>query len=437
MGAGMKKAVKHIIIFSLVVMLASITCVTKKNKAYERWGITKPTVQAESQLAKAYDLLYNLKFEDAETEYEKITQAYPKSAEAHLGLSVALRYLNDRTQALKECKKALEFDPNAVGAQLNFANLILPIYGMATEPAMTDAERNALSAEYCQKALKSDHPFSAYAHITLFTIYLEAYQDLKRANQELTSLGQKKYFPKMLEDFAYNMLVTVEPDAILFTNGDNDTYPLLTLQAFAGIRKDVRVINLSLLNIPKAAELFRDSWQVPISLTNQEIESLRPAQDKATGKITLPANQLITNIITNARREKIPVYFAVTVYKDNQGEFADNLVQEGLVWRVTDTVTKDSADLDKMSENMNKKYRLANATLKENWSANMSPITRDISGLAINYASCYYTMAQAYLGKGKKDEAVDYLTKSLPYLEFANRTELVQETKQRIKEYSQ
>ncbi len=74
---------------------------------------------------------------------------------------------------------------------------------------------------------------------------------------------------KASRDYAQNFLQSVEKDAIIFTYGDNDTYPLWYAQEVEHIRTDVRVVNLSLIAVDWYIDLLRQKTNdsPPIKLT--------------------------------------------------------------------------------------------------------------------------------------------------------------------------
>ncbi len=123
-------------------------------------------------------------------------------------------------------------------------------------------------------------------------------RDIKKMRVELLNGRNKGGYPDWLIEYARNMLNSCEPNAILFTGGDPDTWPTLYLQYCENFRTDVTVIPLSLLNRPWYVMKLKRGIKgvlkvVPISWREEQILDMHPYKlISHTLEISVPLEEL-------------------------------------------------------------------------------------------------------------------------------------------------
>jgi len=163
-------------------------------------------------------------------------------------------------------------------------------------------------------------------------------------------------------EYAKNILAGLDENAIVFTNGDNDTFPIWYLQEVEHFRRDVTVVNLSLVNLPwYNQQLKRREPPLAMGYSNDDLERLRPRlfEDPNTGErlLVYVRDYVVHDIVTtNARSETPrPVFFAVTIPRENMERYFAKLQMEGLAYRLTETDGPDgmpTTDPQRLLENV-------------------------------------------------------------------------------------
>ena len=189
------------------------------------------------------------------------------------------------------------------------------------------------------------------------------------------------YSPALL-NYAYNELIGLAPNAIIFAHGDTQTYAKLILQYGKGIRPDVTIVNTSFwlfttgyrghiekkLGLPSFAELVTNGTY---KLGHNNYENI----------LSVVYHHLIDNT-------DCPVYFSpmMEIEKPN---FADKLYSEGLVMRYSEKPYDNLAVKRKNYEELYLTDYLRESFLPESYPASTAPFN-------FNYIPCFKSLLDHY-----------------------------------------
>ncbi|MFO7841231.1 MAG: DUF2723 domain-containing protein [Fidelibacterota bacterium] len=221
-------------------------------------------------------------------------------------------------------------------------------------------------------------------------------------------------------DYAYNLLNSCEEDAILFTNGDNDTFPLWYMQEVEDFRKDVKVVNLSLLNTPWYIKQLKNiEPKLPLRWSDKQIESIRPVPWEAQevniaglsttvkptygGQYLRVQDLMILELIRVCEWER-PIYFAATVSSSSRLGLDEYLSMEGQVLRLYPEEV-DNVDKEKIYENFMNNYRFRNLNNpKVYFNANTQRLMQ-------NYRTAALQAAMEFVDNGQPEKAEKLLNR--------------------------
>jgi formylglycine-generating enzyme required for sulfatase activity len=260
--------------------------------------------------------------------WEDYVQKHPEAPNGWLEYFYAARYSN----MLDKNPQAKTYDLEAIYEQ---ASKEIPNTYVTEFMQYLRKLGNIEAFEHLKKAYELNPGWVDLYHNLL------GYYVLVNDPEKAREFGQKwinsgDYSPDMLR-WNYNMLMSVENDAILLTWGDNDTYPSWLLQYVHNRRQDIQLMNIHLL---AGYDIYRDRKFRELDIPEVNWEDARSDNDY------IP--MLIGHVLTQAKH---PVYLSCGIPENMRKQYEAQLYATGLAFKYSPTGFDNLATLQYNYEN--------------------------------------------------------------------------------------
>jgi formylglycine-generating enzyme required for sulfatase activity len=237
------------------------------------------------------------------------------------------------------------------------------------------------SFEWLNKALKL-RPSDVIAN-ALMVLHHEYNLNSAERGRSIETLWRNGGISVSLLNYSYNVLMSVEPDAVLFTEGENTTLPIFLLQDIFNVRKDVQVLNLELLLEPsyRKRKLEQSGLKLERYSTNTtEIENKRTLCELLPG--SNPSSKF---------------YYSLTLGQQNISSIKDQLYVVGLASQIS------SERIDNISL---LRGNLENRFLLDNLAVDFNGESEFASGkvLSSNYLVPMLLLSEHYMHTGETEK---------------------------------
>ncbi len=328
--------------------------------------------------------------------WEQEVKTNPNNADAWLNLYTASRMLRimgggrtleDQQQILERAEKAI---PNSFEYHYMYS------WNSNHEPE---------AFEHLKKAYEID-PDRPETYDDFVTFY-----ELNRNHQQLKSFCEKWFesndMSSNLYAWAYNLLHSVEEDnAILITHGDNDTYPLWVLQQAKEIRKNVVVLNGSLL----WEETYRNKRFKELGIP----EMTKKNKDFVSGEDGYAS--IMEHLFKHSGR---PLYFSTTVDSKHYKKHEDQMYLVGLAYK---WCKNDFDNIAVLKKNYEKRFMLDYLKLSTQYDISESVINR----MNTTYLGAFITLHNHYQEAEQLDRMTEIEDLIYKIAESADQTQQVE-----------